>query len=160
MLSATLSAEEIDRAVLNRLMGEISRDPATTKVRLGLDDSQLQEIFITLSNARGFINGSEMQNVAAMCAAWNSSAQSGDARIEEALAAYSAREQLTKAFIAKYYSIVLYDIESLLDAPSRSLLANYMEDRRRRMANAGATSWGSPVQNIRSGTDTIAFHCR
>ncbi len=111
ILADTLSPEEIDRAVLNRLMTEISRDPENTKKRLGLSASQLQEIFVTLSNARGFINGSEMANVRAMCAAWNSSGAQGEARIEAALAAYSDREQLTKSFIAKYYSVVLAEIE-------------------------------------------------
>lgn len=160
VLTQTLSVEEIDRAVLNRLMGEISTDPQRTKTRLGLNDEQLQEIFILLSNARGFINGSEMANVQAMCAAWDESLAEGTERINIALDAYKAREQLTKTFIAKYYSIVLFDIESLLLADSLSLFRSYMDDRRRRMANAGATTFASPVQNISAGTDTIDFHCR
>ena len=160
MLTQTLSAEQIDRAVLNRLMQEISTDPANTKVRIGLSDRQLQELFVTISNARGFINGSEMANVRAMCAAWDESAASGNARITEAIAAYKAREQLTQAFIAKYYTVVLFDIEAFLDEKSLPLFRAYMNDRRRRLANAGMTSWGSPVQNISAGTDTIDFHCR
>lgn len=160
VLTETLRPEQIDRAVLNRLMQEIISDPQSTKARIGLDDEQLQELFITLSNARGFINGSEMANVQAMCAAWNTSTANGDAKIEEAIAAYNAREQLTQTFIAKYYSVVLFDIEALLDKTSLPLFRSYMEDRRRRLANAGMKSWGSPVQNISAGTDTIGFHCR
>lgn len=160
VLAETLAPQEIDRAVLNRLMVEINRDPENTKKRLGLNEPELQEMFITLSNARGFINGSEMANVRAMCTAWGSSTAQGEARIEEALQAYRDRERQTRAFIAKYYGVVLFDIESQLNATSKSLLQAYMDDRRRRMANAGATTWGSPVQNISAGTDTINFHCR
>jgi len=160
VLTQTLSAEQLDRAVLNRLMQEINTEPANTKVRIGLNDSQLQELFITLSNARGFINGSEMANVRAMCAAWDESATRGEARIAEAIAAYTARELLTQTFIAKYYSVVLFDIEALLNEKSLRLFHAYMNDRRRRLANAGMTSWGSPVQNISAGTATIDFHCR
>ena len=66
VLTQTLSAEQIDRAVLNRLMQEINSEPADTKARIRINDSQLQELFITISNARGFINGSEMANVRAL----------------------------------------------------------------------------------------------
>ena len=160
VLTQTLSAEQIDRAVLNRLMQEINSEPANTKVRMGINDSQLQELFITISNARGFINGSEITNVRAMCAVWNESTTQGESRIAEAIAAYKKREQLTQTFIAKYYSVVLFDIEAILDEESLPLFRAYMNDRRRRLANAGMTSWGSPVQNISAGTDTINFHCR
>ena len=160
VLTQTLSAEQLDRAVLNRLMQEISTEPANTKTRIGINDSQLQELFVTISNARGFINGSEIANVRAMCAAWDESAASGDARITQALASYKAREQLTQTFIAKYYGAVLFEVEAFLDEKSLTLFRTYMSDRRRRLANAGMTSWGSPVQNIRAGTGTIDFHCR
>jgi hypothetical protein len=160
VLTQTLSTEQIDRAVLNRLMQEINSEPANTKSRIEINDSQLQELFITLSNARGFINGSEMANVRAMCAVWDESTMQGESRIAAAIAAYKTREQLTQTFIAKYYSVVLFDIEAILDEQSLPLFRAYMNDRRRRLANAGMTSWGSPVQNIRAGTDTIDFHCR
>ena len=160
VLAQTLAAEEIDRAVLNRLMQEISSEPERTQARIGINESQLREIFITISNARGFINGSELQNVQAMCRAWESSPAQGEERIAQALAAYTAREQLTKTFIAKYYCVVLHDIESLLDETALSRFNTYMDDRRRRLANAGIRSWGAPVQNISAGTDTIDFHCR
>ena len=159
MLSETLSAEQLDRAVLNRLMQEISTQPASTKTRIGINDSQLQELFVIISNAHGFINGSEIANVRAMCAAWDESAASNNARITEAIVAYKAREQLTQTFIAKYYGVVLFDVEAILDERSLPLFRAYMNDRRR-LANAGMTSWGSPVQNISAGTDTIKFHCR
>jgi hypothetical protein len=160
VLTQTLSAEQIDRAVLNRLMQEINSEPADTKSRIRINDSQLQELFITISNARSFINGSEMANVRAMCAVWDESTTQGESRIAEAIAAYKTREQLTQTFIAKYYSVVLFDIEAILDEESLPLFRAYMNDRRRRLANAGMTSWGSPVQNISAGTDTINFHCR
>ena len=160
ILAQTLAAEELDRAVLNRLMQEISTEPERTQARIGLSESQQREIFITLSNARGFINGSELQNVQAMCSVWESSAAIGEERVAQALAAYTAREQLTKTFIAKYYNVVLHDIESLLDELSLSRFNAYMDDRRRRLANAGIKSWGAPVQNISASTDTIKFHCR
>ena len=160
VLSQTLSTEQIDRAVLNRLMQEINSDPANTKARIEINDSQLQELFITISNARGFINGSEMANVRAMCDVWNESTTQGESRIAEAIAAYKTREQLTQTFIAKYYSVVLFDIEAILGEESLPLFRAYMNDRRRRLANTGMTSLGSPVQNISAGTDTINFHCR
>lgn len=160
VIAATIAPEEIDRAVLNRLMQEIARSPEVAKRRLGIDSDELQDIFITISNARGFINGSEMSNVRAMCRAWNSSTLSGDARIGEALDAYKYREQLTRNFIAKYYAVVIADIESFLSEPAKVSFHAYMDDRRRRMANAGAASWGSIVQNISNGSDTVKFHCR
>lgn len=160
VLAQTLSPEQLDRAVLNRLMQEISSEPENTKTRLGLDDRQLQELFVTISNARGFINDSELTNVRAMCNAWDESKAGGEARITEAMTAYKAREQQTQSFIAKYYRVVLFDIEAFLNEKSLPLFHSYMNDRRRRLANAGITSWGSPVQNISSGTDTIDFHCR
>jgi len=160
VLTQTLSTEQIDRAVLNRLMQEINSEPENTKARIGINDSQLQELFITLSNARGFINGSEMANVRAMCSTWDESATRGEARIAEAIAAYKTREQFTQTFIAKYYRVVLFDIEARLEDKSLPLFRAYMSDKRRRLANAGMTSWGSPVQNISAGTATIDFHCR
>ncbi len=160
VLRETLATEQLDRAVLNRLMQEIGTEPETTRTRLALNESQLQEVFITISNARGFINGSEMANVRAMCSAWESSQAQGDTRIAEALQAYVEREKLTQNFIARYYAVVLADIESQLDEESLSLFRAYMEDRRRRLANAGMSSWGSPAHNIRSGAASIEFHCR
>ncbi len=160
VLTDTISAEEIDRAVLNRLLQEIVNSPDITKSRLGINDQQLQEIFITVSNARGFINDSEMANVRAMCKAWDASILSGEARVSEAMTAYKTREQFTKDFISKYYGIVLFNIESVLDEAARLSFTNYMNDRRSRMANSGATTWGSLVHNISAGLDTIEFHCR
>ena len=160
VLSETLSAEQLDRAVLNRLMQKISTEPENTKARLEINDSQLQELFIIISNARGFINDSEVANVRAMCKEWDASATSGNARIIGAISAYKAREQLTQNFIAMYYSGVLFDVEALLDENSLPLFRAYMNDSRRRLTNAGITFWGSPVQNISAGTNTIKFHCR
>jgi hypothetical protein len=141
-------------------MQQIARDPETTATRLGVNDSQLQDIFITISNARNFINDNEMANIRAMCMAWNNSALDGDARIEEALNAYKARAKFTSNFIARYYRIVLVDIESNLTDQAKSLFSTYMDDRRRRMANAGAVTWGAVVENVSSGTETVQFHCR
>lgn len=160
VIAPTIAAEEIDRAVLNRLMQEIANAPEVAKIRLGVNDSQLQDIFIAISNAHSFINGSEMANVRAMCNAWKYSKLSGDERINQALDAYSTREQFTKDFIAKYYRVVLFDIESILPDTTKPSFNAYMDDRRRRMASAGAVSWGSVVENVRSGAETVRFHCR
>ena len=46
ILAQTLAAEELDRAVLNRLMQEISTQPERTQARIGLSESQLREIFV------------------------------------------------------------------------------------------------------------------
>jgi len=159
ILAPTLAPEEIDQAVLNRLMQEIIRSPEVTKIRLGVDDDQLQDIFVAASNARGFINGSEMQNVRAMCDSWEQSSLIGDARIHAALDAYKAREQLTRNFIAKYYRVVLSDIETNLSEQAKASFQNYMNDRRRRMANAGVVSRGAIVQNLYNGAETINFYC-
>ncbi len=66
VIAPTLAQQELDRAVLNRLMQEIASSPELTQRRLGVNENQLQNIFITLSNARGFINDSEMANIRAM----------------------------------------------------------------------------------------------
>lgn len=160
VLAPTIAVEEIDRAVVNKLMQEISNDPETTKTRLAASDAQLEDILIIISNARSFINNSEMANVRAMCNAWNRSELEDDSRIEEALNAYKRRAQFTKDFIAKYYRIVLMDIEAVLQGPSLVRFSSYMEDRRRRMASSGAITWGAVVENVTSGREAVHFHCR
>jgi len=159
VLVPTIAPEEIDRAVLNRLMQDIANRPEQTKTELLINDSQLQDIFITISNARSFINNSEMANVRAMCSAWNNSELEGDPRYEEALEAYKWRAQFTKDFIAKYYRIVLMDVEAVLEGPSLVRLTSYMEDRRRRMAASGVMTWGAVVENVTSGKEAVDFHC-
>ena len=105
-------------------------------------------------------NNNEIANVKAMCKAWNNSKLNGDERIKEAIEAYKARDQFTKTFIAKYYRLVLFDIESLLHPSEQAKFNDYMNDRRRRMASSGARSWGSVVENVKSGRDAVSFHCR
>ena len=63
VLTPTISPEEIDRAVINRLMKEIADEPETIKSRLKISASTMEDIFITISNARSFINNNEIQNV-------------------------------------------------------------------------------------------------
>lgn len=159
VLAPTLTAEEIDPAVLNRLLQEIARDPETLKSRIAVDDSKLQDIFITLSNARAFINTNEMANVRAMCQAWNRSTHSGEDRINEALNAYEKRDGFTKRFIANFYENVLSDIQYGLSEQALLSFNNYMDDRRRRMARAGAVTTGIATQNARSGAEAVTFHC-
>ena len=160
VLAPTLAVEEIDRAVLNKLMQEIANDPVTTKNRLGVSEEIVEDIFVTISNAKGFINDNEHANVQAMCNAWDSSTKKGDDRISEALDAYKNRDQFTKTFVAKYYRLVLFDIESLLPISAKVKLDVYMDDRRRRMATSGTRSWGSVVENVKSGREVVNFHCR
>ena len=160
VLAPTLAVEEIDRAVLNKLMQEIANDPVTTKNRLGVSEEIVEDIFVTISNAKGFINDNEHANVQAMCNAWDHSTKKGDDRISEALDAYKNRDQFTKTFVAKYYRLVLFDIESLLPISAKVKLDVYMDDRRRRMATSGTRSWGSVVENVKSGREVVNFHCR
>ena len=160
VLLPTIAPEEIDRAVLNRLMQDINSRPEEVKMELAVSKLQLEDIFITISNARSSINNSEMANVRAMCKAWNDSGLEGDPRYEEALNAYKRRAQFTRDFIAKYYRIVLMDIESVLEGPSRVRFNSYMENRRRRIATSGATSWGAVVENVTSGRESVDFLCR
>jgi hypothetical protein len=141
-------------------MQQIARDPDTVRAQLEVSDEQLQDIFITISNARNFVNNSEMANVRAMCRAFNDSELQGDARIQKALDAYKVRARFTTNFIARYYRIVLADVEVGLSDVSLTLFNEYMEDRRRRMANAGTVTWGVVVENISSGTESVEFHCR
>ena len=160
ILAPTLAPEEIDRAVLNKLMQEIADSPKITEERLGVSSDQIDDMFITISNAKSFINNNEMANVRAMCSAWDSSNFRGDKRTQEAIDAYKSRDQFTKNFIAKYYRLVLFDIESLLHPSEQEKFNAYMNDRRRRMATSGARSWGSVVENVNSGRDAVNFHCR
>lgn len=160
VLAPTISPEEIDRAVINRLMREIADEPELTKSRLKISADTMEDIFITISNARSFINNNEIANIRAMCDAWNKSDYIGDARVELALDAYKKRNQFTKNFIAKYYNIVLIDIESALDIQQKITFDLYMRDRRRRMATSGTSSWGAVVENVTSGRETVNFHCR
>ena len=159
ILAPTLAPEEIDRAVLNKLMQEIIDNPKTTKERLGVSSGQIDDIFITISNAKSFINNNEIANVRAMCNAWKNSKFRGDKKIQEAIDAYKNRDKFTKNFIAKYYRLVLFDIESLLHPSEQEKFNAYMNDRRRRMATSGARSWGSVVENVNSGRDAVNFHC-
>ena len=48
VLAPTIAVEEIDRAVVNKLMQEISNDPETTKTRLAASDAQLEDILIII----------------------------------------------------------------------------------------------------------------
>ena len=160
ILSPTLAPEQIDRAVLNRLMQEILDDPESTASNFFLLPAQINDMLTLLSNAHGFINDNDIANIRAMCAAWDNSQLTGDARIREALSAYDKRAQFTKDFIAKYYNFVLDNIEAELDERSLTRFRSYMDDRRRRMASAGAVVAGAVSGNIRSGEESIRFHCR
>lgn len=160
VLAAAIAPEEIDQAVLNRLLQEIIRSPEVAKIRLGVDDIQLQDIFVAVSNARNFINGSEMQNVQAMCKSWKQSSLAGDTRIKQALEAYEARAQRTRNFVAKYYRVVLSEIDANLGEQAKTSFNNYMDDRRGRMANSGVVSSGLAAQNLYNGAEAISFHCR
>ena len=51
VLSPTLPPEALDRAVLNRLLQEISHDPETVMQRLQLDESSLADLRISIANA-------------------------------------------------------------------------------------------------------------
>lgn len=163
ILSPTIAPEELDRVVLNRLLLEISRDPERTGEMLGVDSHLLNEIQISLSNAASFINDNDIANVRAMCRAWDQSSQgnlSEIERIELALEAYKQRRQFTRDFIARFYQIVILEIEAFLPAPAVRRFRSYLDDRRRRMANAGNVVSGAVVENLSSGAETVRFHCR
>ena len=108
-----LEPEEIDRAVLNRLMQEIASAPRRTASITGLKEETLRKILISLSNAKNFINVDEMRNVKAMCDTWKYSEFRGSARIRDALEAHAERRQHTLAFVESFYRNVLTEIESL-----------------------------------------------
>lgn len=159
VIAPTLTPEEIDPAVMNRLLQEISREPDRVKSRLKLDDETMENIFIALTNARSFINTNEMANIRAMCQTWSNSDLVGDDRINQALAAYERRAGFTSSFINKFYKIVLADIKHGLEAPSLLSFENYLDDRRRRMASAGNVTTRVATQNARSGAEAVYFHC-
>lgn len=160
VLSPTIAPEELDRVVLNRLLQEIAADPQTVMTQLAVNEDQLEDIRISLANAAGFINNNEMANVRAMCSAWNNSRLTGDARIQQALDAYKARRQFTRDFIARFYRVLLLEIETMLSEPSQMRLQDYLDDRRRRLANAGNVISAAIVENISNGSETVQFHCR
>lgn len=160
VLSPTLAPEEIDRAVLNRLLQDITHRPERVMAELSVNEVQLEDISISLANAAGFINNNEMASIRAMCRNWHESGLEGEARIEAALEAYRTRRQFTRDFIAMYYRVVVMEIESFLDQPTRLRFNRYMDDRRRRMASAGNVVPGSVVENVSSGAESVNFHCR
>ena len=155
-----LEPEEIDRAVLNRLMQEIASAPRRTASITGLKEETLKKIFISLSNARNFINVDEMRNVKAMCDTWNHSDFQASARIREALEAHEERRQHTLTFVEGFYRNVLTEIESLLSAAEKPRFAYYMDDRRRRMADAGISSRNMDPDDMARGAEAIHFYCR
>ena len=155
-----LEPEEIDRAVLNRLMQEIASAPRRTSSITGLKEETLQKIFISLSNARSFINVDEMRSVKAMCDTWNHSDFQASARIREALEAHAERRQHTLTFVEGFYRNVLTEIESLLNAAEKPRFAHYMDDRRRRMADAGISSRNMDPDDMDRGAEAIHFYCR
>ena len=160
VIGSTLAPEEVDRAVLNRLMQEIAHQPDRTASVLGFSRETLQDVFISISNARNFINDNEMANLRAMCGAWERSSLEGDARIEEALEVYKKRRQLTLSFIQKFYRLVVADIESILIEPEQLSFRRHMDDRRRRMASAGNVYSRAIFQNVRYGAELINLHYR
>ena len=155
-----LEPEEIDRAVLNRLMQEIASAPRLTASITGLKEETLRKILISLSNAKNFINVDEMRNVKAMCDTWNYSEFQGSVRIREALKAHAERRQHTLTFVEGFYSNVLTEIESLLSAAEKPHFAHYMDDRRRRMADAGISSRNINPDDLARGAEAIHFYCR
>ena len=155
-----LEPEEIDRAVLNRLMQEITSSPRRTASIMGLKEETLRKILISLSNAKNFINVDEMRNVKAMCDTWNYSEFRGSARIKEALEAHAERRQHTLTFVEGFYRNVLTEIESLLSAAEKPRFANYMDDRRRRMSDAGISSRNTDPDDLAGGAEAIHFYCR
>lgn len=161
VIAATIAPEELDRVVLNRLLQDIGRDPQRTAEILSVDQDLLNEIQISLSNAANFINDNEMANVRAMCQAWNASAANDEqTRITMAVETYKQRRQFTRDFIARFYRIVIMEIESYLPPPALLQFQAYLEDRRRRMANAGNVVSAAVVENFSSGAETVRFHCR
>lgn len=163
ILAPTISPEELDRIVLNRLLLDISRDPQGLQETFGIDAELLKEMEISLSNAAGFINDNDMANIRAMCQAWDQSANSAgteEERIVIALDAYKARRQFTRDFIARFYRVVVLEIEAILPEPAVHRFNSYLDDRRRRLANAGNVVPGAIVENISGGRDTVDFHCR
>lgn len=160
VLSPTLPPEALDRAVLNRLLQEISHSPETVMQRFQISGPTLDDMRISIANASGFINNNEMANVRTMCRAWQTSRLTGDERVAAALSAYRERRQLTLEFIAMYYQVVIQEIESFLPQPGLTLFRNYMVDRRRRMAQAGNVIPGAAAENVQSGAEAVAFHCR
>jgi len=163
VLAPTAAPEQLDRIVLNRLLQDITRDPTGTAELLGLDENLLDEIQISLANAASFINDDDMANIRAMCRAWDDNAErdlSENQRIELALRAYRERRQFTRDFISRFYGLVILEIESLLQSTELLRFRNYMNDRRRRLANAGNVVSGDVVENVSSGTETVRFHCR
>lgn len=160
VLGSGLAPEEIDQAVLSRLLNELNSNPERTATLLEASPEELQEISITLSNARNFVNNNEMASIRAMCRAWNTSRMKGDERIGEALEAYKQRKQYTLNFVQRYYTVVVRDIEAVLDQRSKILFQDYLDDRRRRMASTGSVFTGAISENVRSGAESIEFHCR
>ena len=52
-------------------MQEIIDDPQTAENSLGISAEKIEDIFVTISNAKSFINNNEIANVKAMCKSWN-----------------------------------------------------------------------------------------
>lgn len=159
VLNPGLAPEEIDRAVLTRLLNEINIDAEQVAILLDASGEELEEISITLANARSFVNSNEMASVRAMCNAWNNSRLTGDDRIREALDAYKTGKQFTLNFVQRYYSVVIRDIQAILDNQSSALFDRYLQDRRLRMANSGSAYASAIVENVRSGAESVEFHC-
>jgi len=155
-----LAQEEIDRAVLNRLMQEIAQAPQRTASITGIEEESLAEIFVSLSNAKNFINIDEIRNIRAMCETWANSNFQGEARVRESLNAYAARRQLTLNFVESFYQKVFDEIKRTLSATERSRFNHYMNDRRRRMADAVTSSQGLNFYDVRGGAGTINLYCR
>jgi hypothetical protein len=159
VLAPTLSPAEIDQAVLNRLMQEIAKTPDTVINELRIDNKKLQDIFVSLSNARNFINTNEISSIRTMCNTFKKSKASGEQKIAEALAAYELRSSYTKRFIASFYHRLIWEIEAGLSPQALVSFKSYMDDRRRRMATAGNATTGIPTQNVKSGREAVEFHC-
>ncbi len=160
VLASTLPPELLDQAVLSRLMEEITRAPEQVEARFNIDSHQLQDMFVVLSNAHSFINNNEMAAVRAMCRAYGNAQGSETERVHQGLDAYKRRAQFTRDFIARYYRVVVADVEANLPPHAVPAFNNYMDDRRARMANAGLVTASAVVENISSGRETIDFHCR
>ncbi|MEC8409528.1 MAG: hypothetical protein VXZ31_06820, partial [Pseudomonadota bacterium] len=91
---------------------------------------------------------------------WKNSEFQGSARIREALEAHAERRQHTLTFVEGFYRNVLNEIESLLSAAEKPRFTYYMNDRRRRMADAGISSRNMNPDDLVGGAEAIHFYCR
>jgi len=153
------NVDDIKRAVLIRLMTDIQTNPQRVNAESGLNNAELDEIFVLLSNARHFVNDNVIANTRKMCASWKRSHLQDQARVEAAVEAYNASVKQNKLYINRHYRMVLLQIENYINETSWRSLNAYLNDRNTRLSRDRSLSASLELHISQENAESLHARC-